>query len=395
MILDLGSRDFREEVTARLISWLSEPDGLGRSFKQTPDGACIASWIGKRDDNQDEVVFCKFAGIDNGGRFRAAILSDGIGGLRDGALAAKIATASVVSQLLDFDATNPEVSLRRAVSVANETVYEMLRGRGGCTLSVLVCTSNRIAIGNVGDSRIFGFAADGTKQLTTDDTIAAYADSMGRQAGNASDLRGLAQFIGMGAGLDARIESIADSFTDFLLTSDGIHFIGQQNIDVLKKHASNARTFAQRLIHLAEWYGGSDNASLAFVPMASLKAAVSSSPDGTMEIWSPRESAQIWLIMPAHVQVDTLGSDRSLKKSAPPKLRKEGKKRRAADQRALTAPDVVLDFGSSSGSTSSPKELHSDAAEGQVPGEHQISGRVKSSSEANSRKERGDYPKKT
>ena len=341
----------RESLIEHLRTWLSQPPDSPRALNDAPGGVCVGSWIGQRVGNEDEVVFCSYAASDDSASFKAGILTDGIGGLREGATAAHLAVGSFIADLVAGDAGSVLSAMERATAAANKTVHASLHGRGGCTLSaVLFCRGNAV-IGNVGDSRIYGFTDSGIRQLTTDDTLAAYADSLGRKSIALPELHSLAQFVGMGPELDPKVEPLDKSLMSVVLTSDGMHFIGEQNLDLIRKHAPNARSFVQRAMHFADWLGGSDNASLAFVPVSSLCESSDGGARRMIRIWTPRGGLDIWLVpegrpLPSKVSEQTFDSARasSTKRGQKKKHRKSDRKDQMPPR---DPPELVIEFGRS------------------------------------------------
>jgi serine/threonine protein phosphatase PrpC len=141
------------------------------------------------------------------------------------------------------------------------------RERGGTTLTAIVEFLHESWAVNVGDSRIYELARGKEfKQVTTDDTIAGELDKLRELAPTRSGwdtfASQLAQFVGIGVEIEPRLIKInRDSI--YLLTSDGVHGYGL-NPGTLKQIAVSAPTsqaLVSRLLQLARWRGGTDNAS--------------------------------------------------------------------------------------------------------------------------------------
>ena len=134
-----------------------------------------AQWIGRREDQQDAFGFAGFA--PDGGRGGVlAVVADGIGGLRDGGPASRLA---VQRMLAAFDERRPDEPppqiLRRALGAANRAVYELAcssvgAGAMGTTLVAALVQGDQLYWVSVGDSRLYLYReADGSVVQCTHD----------------------------------------------------------------------------------------------------------------------------------------------------------------------------------------------------------------------------------
>lgn len=338
----------REPLATRLVAWLAETPATQRAINELPNGICLGTSLGRRDVNEDEVTFCSYVGPDLSKHFKAGILCDGIGGLREGAAAARVATASFIAQLVASGLRDAPAALRSAILVASQAVYEDLRGAGGCTLTCILVTSDAVTVGNVGDSRAYAIAESGFRQLTVDDTLAAYANDAGKKGGQLPDLQGLVQYVGMSSDLDPTIHRLEISHCDLMLASDGAYFVGEQNLQGLRVNASNARNFVQRLLQLADWLGGSDNASVALIPLAELSRRAASQPAGSLCVWTARSSLEIWPRNWERSRQEISAIDDAVFLAQRPKQTRSPQKkdrRKEGEHTALReAPEVVIKF---------------------------------------------------
>ena len=129
----------------------------------------------KRDNNEDAVGFWEAA--ENEIRLRQgsiAVIADGVGGLGDGDVASQLAvsTAIEVFQKADLD-LSPKQILSKIFEEANLAIYEagMANSRGvrmATTMTVAIFRDKELAIGHVGDSRVYLVRNEEIKRLTDD-----------------------------------------------------------------------------------------------------------------------------------------------------------------------------------------------------------------------------------
>ena len=130
-----------------------------------------------RRQNQD--VFEINADEDNG--VAAFLVCDGMGGVRAGNVASKIASEVFMENIGGYlaeawDLADIAVKMADAVFAANKAVYEKsLTGDEyhgmGTTLTAAISTVNGEVIINVGDSRGYYITPSGIKQITKDHTV--------------------------------------------------------------------------------------------------------------------------------------------------------------------------------------------------------------------------------
>lgn len=242
------------------------------------DAVCnVAGWFALRShpglvrtENDDRVVVAKWG--ERGDPCWVVAIADGIGSGKVGAEAASMTLAATVAALFDGP-HGMEQRLAFAVELANRAVFERWRGKEGATLSAVVVRGQRPTLVNVGDSRIYGIDSDGnTVLLTRDDTLPT--------------IPGLLQFVGMGTDLVPHVHQVAPQFSRVLLTSDGAH----NYVEPLFQHLVRAvkgdmRMFIDRVIHIATWCGGGDNATAALASLAG--PGDESMPSVIIDAWTP------------------------------------------------------------------------------------------------------------
>ncbi len=262
-----------------LQPWIGKADESGAiSATIVEERVCLASSKGDvRDKNQDRLIFALIENqLSSGSDLAVAVLSDGMGGMEYGGQAASLATSSFLSYI----ATGRDAGLRsltsKAINYSDERVYELLDGKGGTTLSAILYGSKGCVGVNVGDSRIYHFDKNKEiKQLTTDDTIEGQINHESERADSwlkpfQGDSR-LAQFIGMGGGLEPRILDLSEYFQEgsesgYLITSDGAHYLGNPMLQKITRKSDNMEKIPYRIVMTSEWLGGHDNSSAILVP---------------------------------------------------------------------------------------------------------------------------------
>ena len=261
-----------------------------------------------RSDNQDRVLMARWQ--DGGQTAWILAVADGIGGGREGAAAAASALSAFTAAMLELSDVSLPTQLARASLRANRTVYERWRGKEGSTLSAVGVRGEQRAWVNMGDSRIYGIDAHGdVSQLTHDDSL-----PLGR---------GLVQFIGIGQGLVPHVGVISPTHHLALITTDGVHQYVDPLLPALARTAQrNNSALVDRMVHLALWCGGEDNATTAI-------GVLDSSQDGSQaacDVWTPGQHHRL-VLCPLDVPKETASG------SGP---RKSTKSRRVTPKRVDT-----------------------------------------------------------
>lgn len=265
-----------------LYGWL-DANALDRSRQTLFDNsAIIGTDIGViRKENQDRVAALRVQLANRS--FACVALSDGMGGMQGGAECATLTISALFNSLIRRSIENPaahgHVLLASSTLDANQAVYESWRSRGGATLSaVLIESDGAASIVNVGDSRIYGTRNGHAEviRLTVDDNL--------KEAFGGEDSR-LVQFMGMGNAVLPKVETLPVDVTDLLLTSDGAHYFDQNVFRTIVERADGVTRAAERLLALARWLGGPDNASIAALNMDEVR---------TFLKYPQREEAKVW-----------------------------------------------------------------------------------------------------
>ena len=243
--------------------------------------------LGAKARNQDSLSVLSLN--TSQGRMVFAVLCDGMGGLQMG----EVASASVVDafrrwateelpEMCDRPLDEAQIGRRwtQIVRDMNRQIAEFGRVQGegarmGTTVVVLLLTSDRYILLNVGDSRAYELH-QGIRQLTTDHSVVAREVALGHiteeQAKNHPQRNVLLQCVG--ASQEVTPDILTGSTRQeavYLLCSDGFrHEISAQEIyeklrpeALLDEHSMHSR--GQELVELNKRRGERDNISLVLV----------------------------------------------------------------------------------------------------------------------------------
>ena len=286
-------------IQSQLTAWLLRRTATAGVRRVASLAAAIATEIGSvRDENQDRAVLAR--GRDRQGQdYAVAVVADGIGGMRDGATCAAMAIGSFIAsvhQHAQFGSDNSEAWLRRAVNDSNEAVFASLRGNGGSTLVALLLRPGHTAFWlSVGDSRVYRSTGKSLVQISIDDTIAG---QLGRNSETAFEQSKLLQFIGMGGELEPHINELVGAPADtVVLTTDGVHYLAPANgwLGQIVGNAPDPGICVKRLVDLAKWCGGPDNATAVMIALSAEREVEVGRPYSCLEVWDTFGELQIIL----------------------------------------------------------------------------------------------------
>lgn len=284
----------RDRLQIRLRNWLMRKTANSAVRRVGEFPIAIGTDIGNvREENQDRVAVLKTQ--VPGKNFAIIVaLADGMGGMRAGAECASIAISTFFSSCIKHSTIELKARLAKAAHDANDAVYSSFRGDGGATLSAIAFDSREgLTSVNVGDSRIYGLKDGQIRQLTTDDTIAAQFQKDGDRSNHYRNE--LLQYIGAGEGLEPHIASQLTPHDQYLLTSDGLHYIDQTVLRMVADHAGEPGLIAKRLTEIAKWCGGHDNGSIAIVAPSLLRDfSDDNSESDLIFVWDPYGELQVF-----------------------------------------------------------------------------------------------------
>ncbi|PYQ92514.1 MAG: hypothetical protein DMG02_01070 [Acidobacteria bacterium] len=297
-----------------------EPKGAGRAAGPPVAWASTRGLV--RKENQDRVAVARSAS-----GLIAAILADGMGGMRDGARAAIIATATMAARCAGSSAGNVEAVLKDAFRLANEQVFRALRGEGGAAVVAAAWSAGAWFVAHAGDARAYHLDSSGPPtRLTVDDTLQAQLEDMGRAAerGSASERR-LLQFVGMGKDFEPHVAAVPGQGRGLILTSDGAHSLPPPVLEWVAVGAGHLQMLAERLVTASEWNGGHDNATVLTI---SFQNGPAPQQEGVAEFWVPGDHLMAFAAPAPRVPAAAAGPVVS-----PPAPIPEPKPKRSSDSR--------------------------------------------------------------
>lgn len=203
---------------------------------------------------------------------------DGMGGLQNGQLAARMAVARIEDAEFDFkNLNNPEeidAWVQEYVADANGRICDRMRElavRMGSTLALVVVAEDFIKAYNIGDSRIYVLRAGLFSMISEEHTLAEQKVRMGiltpEQARGHPDRHKLTRHLGIFADEMAIAAAILDPIPldrpcRLLLCTDGLtDMVDGHRIEDILRGGGDAETTANRLLKEALDNGGADNAT--------------------------------------------------------------------------------------------------------------------------------------
>lgn len=331
------------------------------SQKISMDGNLIAfsSIIGpNRESNQDRVVFAKIENQTSmGSTFYIGALSDGMGGMKEGGFAASITIAAFLSYVATAKmGSGLKEFIKNATFFTNEKVKGFLKGDGGATLAGVVYGRNGAIGVHVGDSRIYFYSGGKLEQLTVDDTISAQIANKNGKVDEWFDLleadNRLAQHIGIEEGLEPHIIDLSEKLamakngSGFILTSDGIHYIGNIMIERIIQNSSSNWEIGNRITSIAEWLSGHDNMSILMLPPSNFSTFNRNvSRETTIQSFLSDKAYEIYIPAAEHYQNQIpldKQTDKQLKfDDSPNKMAELSKDKKNSQNSKITKPKPV------------------------------------------------------
>ena len=225
------------------------------------------------------------------------VVADGMGGHRGGAVASELAVSSLRSHLAEMGELTTD-SLVQAVQLANESVVSAagddpeLAGMGTtlCAIAVVQVPAEdveRLAIVNVGDSRVYLLKDGMLEQVTDDHSLVASLERQGRLTRAEAAVHPQRNIITRALGIDARVmvdswEVVPVPGDRYVLCSDGLfNEVEEDRIAATLRKLADPDDAASELVRLANEGGGRDNISVVIVDvLGDEQAAVDVPPTG-------------------------------------------------------------------------------------------------------------------
>lgn len=278
------------QLQSRFYHWLMRKTNASAVRRVGEMPIAIGSDIGNvRNENQDRLAVLKVQ-LEPNQSFVVIALCDGMGGMAEGSACASQALASFFISCISNRSISPSNRLSIAAQDANRVVHALYKGSGGATLSAILLDGVGGLNGvNIGDSRIYSHREYQLDQLTVDDTLAGLRPNANNDLHSRNELL---QFIGMGDGMEPHIVETTAAQTLMILTSDGTHYIDKNVMQQVIQNAKEPAMAVKRLIDVAKWCGGRDNASVAIASPLVVQPQLFDET-GFIQIWDPFGELQI------------------------------------------------------------------------------------------------------
>ena len=290
MVQDMAESQFYKQLQEGISRWLKFGEKSGFTELESAT-VVLSSVLGKRPENQDRAIFLRVK-FEKSRKpsIAALVLCDGMGGMVNGGECANLAISTFAASLVHSNASTLIEKLEVGIHDANEAVYNAFQGKGGATLSAVICNETKDwAAVNVGDSRIYCVLNSGVvEQLTIDDTLEKQLAALNLPS-PPPEFRQLLQYVGMGEGIEPRRVELKPSsdMKWLLITSDGAHGIPENIFHSLVSYAESPREVISRLTALSEWLGAKDNSTVAALTIGKdLFSRNEESDLSYLEIWS-------------------------------------------------------------------------------------------------------------
>ena len=233
----------------------------------------------KRPHNEDSTASNEALGI--------LVLADGMGGYKAGEVASAIAVTGIYNDVVSgLKNSNPagidetsgldhhSILIRDAVNRANSSIYntaqtdEQCQGMG-TTVVTVITYGDSISVAHVGDSRLYRIRSGDFKQITKDHSLVQELIDRGLFSPEEAEKNAPKNLVTRALGIDAKVEIdvIEDKLVNediYLLCSDGLtDMVKDEEIHLtLGKYSGNLALAADKLVEIANKYGGKDNISV-------------------------------------------------------------------------------------------------------------------------------------
>jgi protein phosphatase len=195
-------------------------------------------------------------------------VADGMGGARAGEVASRMAVEELAA--MDPSGSRAEESLRTVARSANRRIYDMAQGDSehagmGTTFTAVLVAGREVAVGHVGDSRLYRLRDGAFERLTDDHSLVEELVRQGKLTPQEAEVHPQRSIItrALGPESDVKVDTFTHTARDgdvYLLCSDGLSGMAsdEQMAEVLRSSRS-LEDAAQGLIDAANAAGGKDN----------------------------------------------------------------------------------------------------------------------------------------
>jgi PPM family protein phosphatase len=239
-----------------------------------------------RDHNEDAVASDLSIGL--------LVLADGMGGYKAGEVASEIAVLMIATEINELmldksglESFSPDLMLEsqmlaQAVAKTNAAIFKISQEEPQCagmgtTLVAVVFADNKLAVGHIGDSRMYRLRGETLAQLTEDHSLIQEQINAGLMTEEQAKLSNNKNLVTRALGIETEMELELQEFDVeigdiYLLCSDGLSdLVSDEEIaEILLEANGNLAFAASNLVKQANDSGGTDNIS---VVIATIKKA--------------------------------------------------------------------------------------------------------------------------
>lgn len=214
-----------------------------------------------------------------------AVLADGMGGYNAGEVASGIAVAMVNTEIKKalsgmngaLDAATAERLVSEHAMRANQAIYLAAQSQPqyagmGTTLVVALWHGDSVAVGHIGDSRLYRFRGGALEQVTRDHSLLQEQIDSGlitrEQAQHSQNKNLVTRAVGIDPEVDVEVHSYPVETGDiYMLCSDGLNdMVTDEDMQLtLSSLQANLPLAAGQLVQQANDNGGRDNVSVILV----------------------------------------------------------------------------------------------------------------------------------
>ncbi|MBL4682379.1 MAG: Stp1/IreP family PP2C-type Ser/Thr phosphatase [Pseudomonadales bacterium] len=244
-----------------------------------------------RDHNEDYIHSEESIGL--------AVLADGMGGLNAGEVASSMSVHLLVNELTayrngtsllekeigqDSDDSMEVQVVKHAIEKANSAVFHVSQTQAQCrgmgtTIVVSLFYDDKVAVGHIGDSRMYRFRNHRLEQLTKDHSFVQELIDKGlctpEEARTSKKKNVVTRAVGIAPDVEAEVHEYEVQVGDiYLMCSDGLtDLVNDYNIEAsLRELNSNLTEVASHLVEVANASGGKDNISIILARVVKLNS---------------------------------------------------------------------------------------------------------------------------
>jgi serine/threonine protein phosphatase PrpC len=241
---------------------------------------------------------------------RLVVVCDGMGGHAGGEIASRLAVKTIIDTYSADPSDNIMEALRKAIELANSAVFnehrkpklEKLKGMG-TTVTAVVHRRDMVYFGQVGDSRAYLIRGQAIQQMTKDHSLVQQLVDEGlleeSEMENHPDKNVILRSLGVKSEVEVDISYAPLAMGDtYLICSDGLSGLvsSEEMLQIVSAGHANGgdmRGSCEKLVDLANQYGGHDNITVQLLHVKSVDGGVTdtTSAETVTQSFTPDEVA--------------------------------------------------------------------------------------------------------